>query len=269
MFLAPIPGRCGDAELRRGRLRDPYPSLAPTPLYRLFRRMPMRYFTDQFPFPNPTQADAEGLVAYGGNLQPERVLAAYAQGIFPWPSGESDPLLWFSPDPRMVLRPADLHVSRSLQKTIRQQRFDVRFDTAFDQVIRQCAGVPRRGHSGTWITTDMILAYGRLHEMGYAHSAEAWSEGELAGGIYGIALGAAFFGESMFTRRRDASKVAFVHLVRQLEAWDFYLLDCQMETAHLARFGASAWPRKRFLQALAKALQRPTRQGSWRGAHDR
>ncbi|MGH7167321.1 MAG: leucyl/phenylalanyl-tRNA--protein transferase [Nitrospiraceae bacterium] len=228
----------------------------------------MRYFTDRFPFPAPTQADADGLVAYGGDLRPERVLAAYAQGIFPWPHDETDPLLWFSPDPRMVLRPADLHVSRSLQRTLRKQRFDVRFDTAFDQVIRQCAAVLRRGQRGTWITTDMIRAYGRLHKMGYAHSAEAWHEGKLAGGIYGIALGAAFFGESMFTRRPDASKVAFVHLVRQLQAWEFHLLDCQMETPHLARFGATPWPRTRFLRALAKALRTPTRQGPWRVTHD-
>ncbi|MGH8759337.1 MAG: leucyl/phenylalanyl-tRNA--protein transferase, partial [Burkholderiales bacterium] len=169
-----------------------------------------------------------------------------------------------SPDPRMVLRPADLHVSRSLQRTIKKQRFDVRFDTAFDQVIRQCATVRRPGQRGTWITDDMIRAYDRLHAMGFAHSVEAWSEGKLVGGLYGVSLGAAFFAESMFTLSPNASKVAFVHLVRQLHAWDFHLLDCQMETPHLARFGATPWPRARFLKALARALEQPTRKGLWR-----
>ena len=225
--------------------------------------MPLHDFTSQYPFPDPRKADAEGLIAYGGDLNPQRVLSAYAQGIFPWPYDEATPLLWFSPDPRMVLKPADLHVSRSLQRTIKQQRFDVRFDTAFDQVIRQCATVRRPKQRGTWITKDMIRAYCQLHEMGYAHSVETWSEGKLAGGVYGISLGAAFFGESMFTKKPDASKVAFVHLVRQLQAWDFHLLDCQMETPHLARFGATSWPRTRFLKALERALEEPTRKGRW------
>jgi leucyl/phenylalanyl-tRNA--protein transferase len=225
--------------------------------------MPAPYFTGRFPFPDPREADADGLVACGGDLHPHRLLAAYAQGIFPWPHDDFAPLLWFSPDPRMVLRPPDLHVSRSLRKTIKKHRFDVRFDTAFEQVIRRCATVPRKGQRGTWITRDIIRAYGRLHKMGYAHSAEAWSEGELVGGLYGVSLGAAFFAESMFTLRPDASKVAFVHLVRQLEGWCFHLLDCQMQTPHLARFGATPWPRRRFLQAVAEALQAPTRRGSW------
>ena len=225
--------------------------------------MPVQDFTSQYPFPDPRKADAEGLIAYGGDLNLQRVLSAYAQGIFPWPYGEATPLLWFSPDPRMVLKPADLHVSRSLQRTIKQQRFDVRFDTAFDQVIRQCATVRRPKQRGTWITRDMIRAYCQLHEMGYAHSVEAWSEGKLAGGVYGISLGAAFFGESMFTKKPDASKVAFVHLVRQLQAWNFHLLDCQMETPHLTRFGATPWSRTRFLKALANALEEPTRKGRW------
>ena len=225
--------------------------------------MPLQDFTSQYPFPDPRKTDAEGLIAYGGDLNPQRVLSAYAQGIFPWPYDAATPLLWFSPDPRMVLTPADLHISRSLQRTIKQQRFAVRFDTAFDQVIRQCATVKRPRQRGTWITKDMIRAYCQLHEMGYAHSAEAWSEGKLVGGVYGIALGAAFFGESMFTKKPDASKVAFVHLVRQLQAWDFHLLDCQMETPHLARFGATPWPRTRFLKALERALEEQTRKGQW------
>jgi leucyl/phenylalanyl-tRNA--protein transferase len=230
--------------------------------------MSSRYFTDRFPFPDPREADPEGLVAYGGDLNPRRVLAAYAQGIFPWPYDARTPLLWFSPDPRMVLRPAELHVSRSLHKTIKKHLFDIRFDTAFDEVIRHCATVRRPGQRGTWITEEIIRAYGKLHEMGFAHSAEAWSEGTLVGGIYGISLGAAFFGESMFARRPDASKVAFVALVKQLQAWDFQFLDCQIYAEHLARFGATPWSRARFLTALAQALKQPTRQGSWRLEHD-
>jgi leucyl/phenylalanyl-tRNA--protein transferase len=226
--------------------------------------MQARDLTSQYPFPDPRKADAEGLVAYGGDLNPRRVLAAYAQGIFPWPYDAKTPLLWFSPDPRMVLRPTDLHISQSLQRTIRKQPYEVRFDTAFTEVITQCATVRRPGQKGTWITGDMIRAYERLHEMGFAHSAEAWSGGKLAGGLYGVSLGAAFFGESMFARQPNASKVAFVHLVQQLKAWEFQLVDCQIYTEHLARFGATPWPRTRFLKALEKALEQPTRKGTWR-----
>jgi leucyl/phenylalanyl-tRNA--protein transferase len=225
--------------------------------------MPRRRVINQFTFPDPNQADADGLVAYGGDLHPQRLLAAYAQGIFPWPYDANWPLLWFSPDPRMVLLPAALHTSRSLQKTLKKQRFAVRFDTAFAQVVRLCATTPRPRQRGTWITADMVQAYCVLHELGFAHSAETWADGELVGGLYGVSLGAAFFGESMFAQRPDASKVAFVQLVRQLQAWDFHLVDCQMYTDHLASFGAVLWPRQRFLQALAKALQVPTRRGRW------
>ena len=221
-------------------------------------------FTSQYPFPDPRKADAEGLVAYGGDLNPQRVLSAYAQGIFPWPYDARSPLLWFSPDPRMTLRPADLHVSRSLQRTISKQLFEIKFDTAFAEVIRQCATVRRPGQKGTWITDEMIRAYERLHEMGFAHSTEAWSEGKLVGGLYGVSLGAAFFGESMFAHQPNASKVAFVYLVRQLHAWEFQLFDCQVHTEHVARFGATPWPRTRFLKALAQALKQLTRIGSWR-----
>jgi len=220
--------------------------------------------TDRYPFPDPRKADPEGLVACGGDLHPDRVLAAYAQGIFPWPSDARTPLLWFSPDPRMVLRPAELHVSRSLQRTLNKGAFTVTFDTAFAEVIQACATTRRRNQRGTWITPDMIQAYVTLHEMGYAHSVEAWHEGHLAGGLYGVSLGAAFFGESMFCRQPDASKVAFVHLVRRLQAWNFHFVDCQIYTEHLARFGATPWPRARFLAALAHALEQPTRRGSWR-----
>jgi leucyl/phenylalanyl-tRNA--protein transferase len=225
--------------------------------------MPSQYFMDEYPFPDPRKADAEGLVAYGGDLNPQRLLAAYAQGIFPWPYDAKTPLLWFSPDPRMTLRPSDLHVSRSLQRTLNKKLYEVRFDTAFEQVIKRCATIRRPGQGGTWITQDMIQAYIQLHEMGFAHSAEAWSDGKLVGGLYGVSLGAAFFGESMFARQPNASKVAFVHLIKQLQSWGFHLFDCQVHTEHVARLGATPWPRTRFLKALEKALEEPTRKGPW------
>ena len=226
--------------------------------------MPWPRSTQRWRFPDPRQADADGLLAYGGDLHPQRLLTAYAQGIFPWPGGEDWPLLWYSPDPRMVLVPTDLHISHSLRKTLKKRPFVVRFDTAFERVIRACATVPRPQQPGTWITADMIAAYCLLHELGFAHSAEAWADGELVGGLYGVSLGAAFFGESMFAWRPDASKVAFVHLVQALHAWQFHFVDCQTYSDHLARFGAALWRRERFLQALAQALPEPTRQGIWR-----
>ncbi len=223
----------------------------------------MQRLRRQMAFPDPNTADADGLVAYGGDLSPQRLLAAYAQGIFPWPHDAAWPLLWFSPDPRVVLLPAELHISRSLQKTLNRRRFEVRVDTAFAQVIRACAAILRPGQESTWITDDMIRAYCVLHDLGFAHSVEAWSDGTLVGGLYGVSLGAAFFGESMFAQRPNASKVAFVHLVRQLQTWDFHFLDCQVHTDHLARFGAVEWPRQRFLRSLDEALRRPTRRGLW------
>ena len=213
-------------------------------------------------FPDPNEAE-EGLLAVGGDLSPERLLVAYASGIFPWYS-EGQEILWHSPDPRVVLLPQDLHVPRSLAKVMRRGRFEVRLDSAFSEVVRACAEVERPDETGTWITADMQAAYRRLHELGFAHSAEAWEDGALAGGLYGVTLGGAFFGESMFAARPDASKVAFATLVAQLVAWDFDLIDCQMETPHLARFGAVAWPRPRFLAALERTLQKPTRRGTWR-----
>ena len=216
---------------------------------------------EEWPFPDPRRADADGLLALGGDLRPERLLSAYARGIFPW--YESDPILWFSPDPRMVLIPGDLCVSRSLQKTLRQERYSVRMDTAFERVIRACAEIPRPGQDGTWITPEMIEAYVELHRLGYAHSTEAWLKGELVGGAYGICLGSAFFGESMFAAESDASKVAFVSLVEQLDAWGMSIIDCQVSTDFLASFGALEWPRDRFLDALDTALEAPTRTGPW------
>lgn len=225
--------------------------------------MPIYRLPDQILFPDPGEADADGLLAVGGDLSPQRVLTAYAQGIFPWPHGDEYPLLWFSPDPRMVLRPSELHISRSLRKTLNQGRFEVRFDTAFAAVMRACSETERSDQDGTWITDEMIAAYSQLHELGFAHSAEAWAEDELVGGLYGISLGAAFFGESMFAARSNASKVAFVGLVQHLQNWAFHFVDCQIHTPHLAKFGATEWPRRQFLQELDQALQSPTRRGAW------
>src|SRR5262245_53766187 len=190
------------------------------------------------PFPPLAAAQKEpnGLLAVGGDLSPRRLLDAYRRGIFPWYS-EGDPILWWSPDPRMVLFPDELRVTRSLAKPLRTKPHEVRFDTAFTAVMRGCAA-PRPGQGGTWIGPEMRAAYRRLHDLGYAHSAETWIDGELAGGLYGVALGGAFFGESMFTRTRDASKMALVGLVRRLAAEGFGLIDCQMHTAHLESLGA-------------------------------
>lgn len=212
-------------------------------------------------FPPPELAE-DGLLAVGADLQPDRLILAYSQGIFPWYS-EGQPILWHSPDPRMVLRAEDLHVPSSLAKLVRSGRFEVRLDTAFADVIDGCAKAKRPGQRGTWITRAMRKAYCELHRLGYAHSAEAWRDGRLAGGLYGVSLGGAFFGESMFARVTDASKVAFVTLVARLIEWDITLVDCQVHSEHLARFGATEWPRRSYLAALRKALQKPTRLGPW------
>lgn len=213
-------------------------------------------------FPPPEEAEPSGLLAVGGDLRPERLLLAYSMGIFPWYDQEQ-PILWHSPDPRHVLLPSDLAVSRSLRRALKRAAFAVTLDTTFEEVIRACAEGPRKNDRGTWITKDMIDAYCRLFELGFAHSAEARQDGELVGGLYGVSLGGCFFGESMFARRTDASKVAFVTLVRQLAAWDFDFIDCQVYTDHLARFGATPWSRRRFLEALDASLARPTRRGRW------
>jgi leucyl/phenylalanyl-tRNA--protein transferase len=230
--------------------------------------VPVYRLTDQYVFPDPNDADESGLLAVGGDLHPKRLLLAYAQGIFPWPHGDEWPMLWFSPEPRMVLLPSDLHVSRSLRKTCNKGLYDIRFDSAFEQVIRACSATYRPNQDGTWVTPEMVEAYCRLHELGFAHSIEAWADGELTGGLYGISLGGAFFGESMFAHRSDASKVAFVYLVRQLQAWAFQLIDCQVYTEHLESFGAQEWPRSGFLRALDRARQMPTRRGRGRQTRD-
>lgn len=214
-------------------------------------------------FPHPDESEPDGLLAVGGDLSPERLLLAYSAGIFPW-YGEGLPILWHSPDPRTVLRPGDLHVPKSLRKVLRRGDYTVKLDTDFVSVIERCAHVRRPDTDGTWITDDMRAAYVRMFELGFAHSAESWYEGRLVGGLYGVSLGSAFFGESMFAERADASKVAFVRLAEQLARWDFELIDCQVHTEHLERFGAEPWPRQRFLKALARALERATRSGPWR-----
>jgi len=216
------------------------------------------------PFPPLSRAlrEPNGLLAAGGDLSIRRLLDAYRSGIFPWFS-EGDPVLWWSPDPRMVLFPPELKVSRSLARTLRRRRFRVTADLAFAEVVEACRA-PRPGQRGTWITEEMSAAYRRLHQAGHAHSVEAWLDDELAGGLYGVALGRAFFGESMFTRVTDASKVAFVALVRQLERWRFGLVDCQMNTPHLASLGAREIPREDFARRLASLVDYAPVPGPWR-----
>jgi leucyl/phenylalanyl-tRNA--protein transferase len=210
----------------------------------------------------PVELAEEGLLAVGGDLRPDRLLLAYATGIFPWYE-EGLPILWHSPDPRMVLDVQDLHVPRSLRKTMRKRPYELTLDTRFGEVMRACAEVPRPGQDGTWITDEMLHAYQRLHAMGFAHSVEATRDGALVGGLYGVSLGAIFFGESMFARAEDASKIAFVTLVEQLRRWGFTHVDCQVHTEHLERFGAVEWPRKRYLEVLRDAVAKPTRRGRW------
>ena len=213
-----------------------------------------------FPPPERAMAEPNGLLAAGGDLTPARLLQAYRQGIFPW-FAPGQPILWWCPDPRTVVRPADLHVSRSMGKVLRQGRLRVALDCDFPAVISACAA-PRAGASGTWITPKMQDAYIELHRMGHAHSVEVYQDDELVGGLYGIALGRVFFGESMFSRVDNASKVAFITLVRQLEAWGFALIDCQMPTDHLFSLGASSMPRADFCAELAR-LCPPNSSSAW------
>jgi leucyl/phenylalanyl-tRNA--protein transferase len=201
-----------------------------------------------FPPVETALSDPPGLLAAGGDLSPEWLLAAYRRGIFPWYTA-NQPILWWSPDPRLVLIPGELRITRSLRRTLRQQRFEVRFDTAFAAVVAACAE-PRVPDIGTWITAEMRDAYLRMHELGYAHSVESWVGDELVGGLYGLALGRAFFGESMFSRRPDASKVALAHLACYLERQDFAVIDCQMTTAHLLSLGAREMPRSDFCERI-------------------
>jgi leucyl/phenylalanyl-tRNA--protein transferase len=214
-------------------------------------------------FPPPEYADSSGLIAVGGDLSSERLLEAYRVGIFPWYS-EDQPILWWSPDPRFVLDLDQFHLSRSLRKTLRKSAFIVTFDRAFDDVINACAAVARKGQHGTWITEEMRKAYIELHGLGYAHSVETWLGTELVGGLYGVSLGKAFFGESMFHLKTDASKVALAELVKKLKSWEFHFIDAQITTDHMIALGAREMPRRVFLKRLQAALRQPTKRGKWR-----
>lgn len=218
--------------------------------------------TKELVFPHPELADADGLLAVGGDLSPERLILAYSVGIFPW-YDHTTSILWWSPDPRLVLFPKDIKISHSLRRVLRKNKFRVTFDRAFSVVIRECASVRLEQGRGTWIVPEMIEAYERLHNLGFAHSVETWYKGELVGGLYGISIGKAFFGESMYARERDASKVALVVLSMVLQAWKFHFIDCQLPSDHLKRMGAVEVPRKDFLGMLRKSLEHPTFRGKW------
>jgi leucyl/phenylalanyl-tRNA---protein transferase len=262
--------------------------------------MMLTMLLDNMPFPPVDQAldKPNGLLAAGGDLSPERILDAYRHGIFPW-FNTDEPVLWWSPDPRMVLFPQEFKLSRSLRRTLRNKQYEVRADSAFEQVMRACAA-PREGQrrgwnktaednstensretalpapegsappcqGGTWIHEKMIAAYAVLHRLGHAHSIETWIDGELAGGLYGIAIGRMFYGESMFSRRTDASKIALAHLAKQLERWNFGMIDCQMNTHHLASLGAREIPRAEFIVRLRELIHYPDIASPWKLDHD-
>lgn len=219
--------------------------------------------TSSVSFPPLEQAlkEPNGLLAVGGDLSPQRLLAAYRNGIFPW-FNEGEPILWWSPDPRMTLFPNELKVSHSLSKELKKKNYQIRIDHSFSEVMQACAA-PRKGQAGTWIHPEMIAAYRTLHEMKFAHSVETWVDNELVGGLYGIALGKVFFGESMFSRGTNASKIAFVHLVRQLTEWGFGLIDCQVKTNHLASLGAREIPRTVFAHYLNELIIEPLHGVNW------
>lgn len=224
--------------------------------------MPFYLTEDSDNFPSPLMGDEEGLLAFGGNLLPESLKKAYSMGIFPWYS-EEQPILWWSPDPRMVLFPKEFKRHKNLRKTVDSGIFEVRFDTNFIKVIENCSIAPRDGQDGTWITEEMKDAYILMHQLGYAHSVESYFEGKLAGGLYGLSFGKMFFGESMFHLRKDTSKVALWHLVDRLVEWDFDLIDVQQETEHLKSLGARPIERKSFLDLLEKSIKNETRVGKW------
>ncbi|MGO9378598.1 MAG: leucyl/phenylalanyl-tRNA--protein transferase [Dissulfurispiraceae bacterium] len=215
--------------------------------------MPIFRLTDNLDFPSPELAEHDGLLAVGGDLSVDRLILAYSMGIFPWYS-DGYPILWWSPDPRMILIPKELKVSRSLRQTIKKGVYKITMNQAFEQVISHCANIPRGEGNGTWITAEMRAAYILLHKAGYAHSVEAWNGNELAGGLYGVILGKAFFGESMFAKKSNASKMAFAKLVELLSERGFELIDCQVSTQHLRSVGAREVPRTEFLEMLKKAI---------------
>ncbi len=226
------------------------------PIYRLDRR-PL--------FPPPDHAEPDGLIAVGGDLSVPRLLEAYRNGIFPWFEPDEE-LMWWSPDPRLILEPGRIHVSRSLRATIRKGTFRVAFDTAFRRVIHACAATKRKHEDGTWISEGIEASYSALHDLGHSHSVESWSGGDLVGGLYGVSLGRAFFGESMFSHRSDASKVALVALAEECERRGIVMIDCQITSAHLLSLGAHEVPRREFLSRLREAVKAPQPSGSWSSA---
>ncbi len=214
-------------------------------------------------FPNPELAEEDGLLGIGGDLSADRLEFAYSLGIFPWYS-EGEPIMWWSPDPRTVLFPEKFKVSKSLKQSIRNRNYEFKFDENFEAVIANCARIPRTEDEGTWITHEMQEAYTTLHKQGIAHSAEVYHQNVLVGGLYGVSLGNAFFGESMFFKMRDASKVALYYLIQHLKTWGFDFIDAQMQTSHLISLGAETIPRKEFINLLAQSLKKPTKAGKWK-----
>ena len=224
--------------------------------------MPVYQIPDELIFPDPELAEDDGLLGLGGDLSPERLLLAYGNGIFPWYS-RSEPIMWWSPDPRCVLYPEKLKISTSLRQAIKKGNYEVRFDTCFEEVIGHCSKTKRKGQRGTWITKEMVAAYIRLHELGFAHSTEVFMDGELAGGLYGVSIGRTYSGESMFHLKPDASKIAFYHLVERLKEWKFPLIDCQVTNPHLLSLGAEEMARKEFLKHVIREREKPGHNGKW------
>ena len=224
--------------------------------------MSVYLLSDELIFPDPELSNEDGLLAVGGDLSVERLLLSYSNGIFPWYSKES-PILWWSPDPRMVLFPEKLKISKSLKSIINKNKFQVKFDVDFEKVIRCCSDIRRKNEESTWITDDMINAYVNLHLEGFAHSVETYHNGKLIGGLYGVSVGKAFFGESMFHYKNDASKLALYLLVERLKLWKFDFIDVQQDTKHLKSLGAELIPRKDFLSILHKSLKHETNRGKW------
>lgn len=224
--------------------------------------MPIYQLSEEFVFPHPDLADESGLLAYGGDLSAERLVQAYANGIFPWYS-VGEPILWWSPNPRMVLFPEKLKVSKSLRQSLNNKSYKVKFDSNFEEVIERCSAVPRDGQDDTWITEEMKMAYIQLFKHGIAHSVETYLNEELVGGLYGVSVGSAFFGESMFQTKSDASKVALFFLVEKIKEWNFTIIDAQVETDHMRRMGAENISREKFLEILKIAIKEPTIKGKW------
>lgn len=224
--------------------------------------MPIFHLTDAISFPPVECATEEGILAVGGDLSPERLLAAYSRGIFPW-YNEGEPILWWSPDPRFVLFPEEVYISKTMRQVLRRNIFRIHYDRSFDEVVKRCQG-PRKKQRGTWITPEMRDAYRNLHELGFAHSVEAWRDGHLAGGLYGVSLGGCFFGESMFAEESNASKAALIVLALRLREIGFLVIDSQVYTAHLESLGAREIRRDEYLEILRRGLELPTYRGSWK-----